>query len=648
MLDLAPVSCPPPPGVSCEFIPMNGANVTRVAGADSGILAQSDGNGNDFDDIDWSKVMNIFDFDTQFNNSNNDEKANDGPTPEVENGGRGFESTELTQMGSFGCHDNSNRLCMRRDVDALACFDAGHPVGCRKCQRAPPEGKEHEYKLVRAEGDGGESMTGEKRLRKLIAKCDEWTVDAERLKTVRLARTAKYDDLADLLAEKNVPKLRKHHLMQFCRILGKRCNIWQSRTQFMETHRDDEEAMRMSERVSYVARPSSALVLAGSVPVGPDSFPAVGAGLVQGQGAEGPPGLVQRQWVATPEEEPRRDSCSSRLRSSDYSGGSSLGPTRDVEPISEHETHVQLLNYRRAGCDGSRPTRPEQRTERVFGFDEGELRRQRRDPLAKPFASNAVAVIAKAESMADAVLRSCPDAPEYVRLESLLNLHMKDRRMSSVRASFSESQRVMARMQAVRMELAQIRLRYRSGGDMAVVSYMTGTTDGSRVSSFCNVLGEGDDSFNPDCECPVVRAIEGVLSGINRHMKERMAQTENGQHIGLIAERVRMLSECGYTDEASAMKNFLVRKSEDPSFPVPKEGPASYFLTHMYFKTRITSLLDYIKSVVLHCHHKDADDYAKICLKMVSLIEATFVGVKEVWATLDYVPLRVVMEMLQQ
>ena len=216
-----------------------------------------------------------------------------------------------------------------------------------------------------------------------------------------------------------------------------------------------------------------------------------------------------------------------------------------------------------------------------------------------------------------------------------------------MRASFSETQRIMARMQAVRIELAQIRLRHRSGGDMAVVSYMTGTTDGSRVSSFCNTLGEGDASFNPDCECPVVRAIQGVLSGINRHMKERMAQKENGQHIGLIAERVQMLAQCGYMDEASAIKNFLVRKSEDPSFPVPKEGPASYLLTHMYFKTRITSLLDYIQSVVLHCHHKDADDYAKMCLKMVSLIEATFVGVKEIWSPLEYVPLRVVMETLQ-
>ena len=185
---------------------------------------------------------------------------------------------------------------------------------------------------------------------------------------------------------------------------------------------------------------------------------------------------------------------------------------------------------------------------------------------------------------------------------------------------------------------------------MAVVSYMTGTTDGSRVSSFCNTSGEGDANFNPDSECPVVRGIEGVMNGINQHMTERMAQTENGQcqHIGLIAQRVHMLSVCGYTREASAMKSFLMRKLEDPSFPVPKQGPASYFLTHMYFKTRITALLDYMKSVVLHCHHKDADDYAKICLKMVSLIEATFVGVKEIWSTLEYVPLSVVMEMLQR
>ena len=168
----------------------------------------------------------------------------------------------------------------------------------------------------------------------------------------------------------------------------------------------------------------------------------------------------------------------------------------------------------------------------------------------------------------------------------------------------------------------------------------------SKVSSYCNTLGDGVPSFNPDTECPVVRAIDSVLEGIYRHMKERMSQNEGGGHVGLIAERVRMLANLGYMDGVGH-ENFLVRKSEDPSFPVPKEGPAPYFLTHMYFKTRITALLNYIKSVTLHVHHKDADDYAKMCLKMVSIIEATFVGVKEIWATLEYVPVRVVMEMLQ-
>ena len=142
-----------------------------------------------------------------------------------------------------------------------------------------------------------------------------------------------------------------------------------------------------------------------------------------------------------------------------------------VEPISEGETHVHLVNRQRPGWEGSSP-------KEILGFDEGELRRQRCNPLARPFASNAVTVIAKAESMADFVLRSCPDAPEYVRLESLLDSHNKSERRSSVRASFGETQRIMARMQAVRIELAQVRLRFRSGGDMAVVAHLTGTMDG--------------------------------------------------------------------------------------------------------------------------------------------------------------------------
>ena len=375
--------------------------------------------------------------------------ANDRPTPTpagFESGGRGFVSTERAQMGSSGGHDNSRRLCVRRDVDALACFDAEHPVGCRKCQRAPPEGKEHEYKLVGVEG-----MTGEKMLRKLFSKREEWTVDAERLKTVRLAKEAKYDELADLLAEKKVPQLRKHHFMQFSRILGLRSDIWQSRTQFKETHR--EEAISRSERVSYAA-----LILAGPDPVpvsGPHS------------------GLAQRtQLVAqtTPEEEEPRNG---EINNSGDSSLTRVGLTRRdvVEPFSEGETHVHLVNRQRPGWEGSSP-------KEIFGFDEGELRRQRCDPLARPFASNAVTVIAKAESMANFVLRSCPDAPEYVRLESLLDSHNKSERRSSVRASFGETQRVMARMQAVRIELAQVRLRFRSGGDMAVVAHLTGTTDG--------------------------------------------------------------------------------------------------------------------------------------------------------------------------
>ena len=95
---------------------MNGANVTRVAGADSGILAQSAGlNGNDFDHIDWT---NLIDFDPQeFNNSNNDENANDGPTPEVtaevENGGRGFESTGFAQMAGASTHTTQLRALTR-------------------------------------------------------------------------------------------------------------------------------------------------------------------------------------------------------------------------------------------------------------------------------------------------------------------------------------------------------------------------------------------------------------------------------------------------------------------------------------------------------------------------------------------------------
>ena len=329
------------------------------------------------------------------------------------------------------------------------------------------------------------------------------------------------------------------------------------------------------------------------------------------------------------------DSSSPQLnRSSDNNDSEFLGPTTDVEAIGNDSTQVQLVNHLRSECE-------------VFGFEEGELFRQRCDPLAKPFASNAATIIANAESMAGAVLRSCPDAPEYVRLESLLDFHNRAQRRTSVRESFAETQRVMARMQAVRIELAMVRLQCHSGGDLAAISYMSGTNAGSRIPSFCNTLGDGRRGFNPDSYCPMVSAIDGVLEGIHRHMKERMAQTGSGWHVGLVAERVRMLAECGYTDEASAMKDFLVRKSEDPSFPVPKEGPASYFLTHMYFRSRITSLMEYIKSVILHVHHKDAHDYAKLCLKMVSIIEATFVGVKEVWTTLKYVPLDVIMESLQ-
>ena len=565
----------------------------------------------------------------------------DGPIPKFESGLKCFGSTALTPQTHMGTRRGYGHVSdvtkgrgggvMRREVDALACFDIDHPAFCLKCQPAPREGQEHEYKLVQTEEcDEGKNKTGERRLRLLIAKRPEWVLDSERLKTIHLARQASYHELADLLERKSLPRLRKCHFMEFCRILHLRCDIWKSKTQYIGQH--------LKEAAAGPVRHEFVLEAAGAAPA-----PALG-GAVDAD-------LAQHPYA----ELPGVDYISQLLESSD----------------NDLPLHMSAAFLREGASSGAgrytNPMNGQLDLSSRFSYEEEEglqLRRQRRTPLAKPFSCTAVAVIAQAETIADSVLRSVPDGPEFVRVESLLRAHMRERRTSTVRASFFETQRILARMHGVRIELAQARLRFRSGGNMAAISHIVssgGKTDGGSKSAShhynTNSVQVQDSTndyfFIPGEHCPLVRAVDNMAINIERHLNERMAQTtqveDGGQgHVGLLAERVRMLAECGYTDAAMGMKNFIMRKLADPSLPVPEQGPASYFLCQKHFKTRINTLLEHVKSVMRHTHHCDADDYARIGLKMVSIIEATFVGVKEVWGSLEYVPLTTVMEMMQE
>jgi len=277
------------------------------------------------------------------------------------------------------------------------------------------------------------------------------------------------------------------------------------------------------------------------------------------------------------------------------------------------------------------------------------------------------------------VLRSVGDVPEYVRLETIMGDRVRTTNSSggfttssAARETFFESQRatlkyitvLTERVQRMRMQLAQVRLRFRDGGDAAAVRVATAqqmVVDDRGESSNHSLMeamtaarggGGGDTttttiSFNPEEHCPLVKGIDDLMEAVTRHLNERFTETSTAAqkegHEGRGVQRIRLLTECGLEAEARAICAFIARRAKDPTLPVPEVGPVSYIRTSIYVRTRLLNTLEHIKQVLLHVHHKDADDYARIGLKMIRIIEAMFMGVKEVWSTLKYVPLRDVM-----
>jgi hypothetical protein len=146
----------------------------------------------------------------------------------------------------------------------------------------------------------------------------------------------------------------------------------------------------------------------------------------------------------------------------------------------------------------------------------------------------------------------------------------------------------------------------------------------------------------------VTAALATMAVNTEKHLKERLALTSPREaHVGVIAQRMRMLAECGEVEEARAVLRFVAMKAEDPTLPVPEEGPASYLRAQALFRTRINAMVEHMKNVMTHARARDAEDYSALGFKIIRIVEATFMGVEETWSTLRHVPLSTALKAME-
>ena len=149
-----------------------------------------------------------------------------------------------------------------RDEQGLKCIDPSHTAQGARCTvcRPPPSFREiNQFKLV---GDAG-LKNGEKKLRRFIQLTEEWTSEEERLKLADRFKEVKWmRDFCTIVINKDVPALRKPHLLMLAYAWGFKSDIWQKRREKPEKSATNSRGKKRSLTAVQGTHVSSATVAA--------------------------------------------------------------------------------------------------------------------------------------------------------------------------------------------------------------------------------------------------------------------------------------------------------------------------------------------------------------------------------------------------